>query len=78
MKKDLPMKFSSNYFFVLKVAAMITAAAGTSCRAEDLLVCNGANQWLDAVTNFGQAIADVLNLRLARSGGAVVEFQIAK
>jgi hypothetical protein len=54
MKKDLQMKYSSNYSFVLKVAAMITAAAGTSC------------------------LADVLNLHLARSGGAVVEFQIAK
>ena len=32
----------------------------------------------DAVTKFGQATAAVLNLRLARSGGAVVEFQIAK
>ena len=32
----------------------------------------------DAVTKFGQAAADMLNLRLARSGEAVVEFQIAK
>ena len=32
----------------------------------------------DAVTKFGQAAADKLNLRLARSGEAVVEFQIAK
>ena len=37
-----------------------------------------ANQWLDAVTNFGQATADILNLRLARSSEVVVEFQIAK
>ena len=28
MKKDLQMKYASNYSFVLKVVAMITAAAG--------------------------------------------------
>ena len=40
MKKDLQMKYSSNYSFVLKVAAMITAAAGTSCLAENPVVCD--------------------------------------
>ena len=38
MMKDLQMKYSSNYPFVLKVAAMITATAGTSCFAENPVV----------------------------------------
>ena len=38
MMKDLQMKYSSNYLYVLKVAAMITAAAGTSCLAENPVV----------------------------------------
>jgi hypothetical protein len=38
MKKDLQMECSTNCLFVLKVVAMITAAAGTSCLAENPVV----------------------------------------